>query len=397
MKIYDVLIIGGGAAGLAAASCGHPGWILAEKNDQLCRKIYATGNGRCNYMNMNAGEAALALGAEGLRSHLGDLGILGREEEAGRVYPMSGKAEDVALALISTVNRSGTEVVTGFEAVSAVKDGDAFLVSARDGRTIRAEKLIIAAGGKAGIQYGSDGVGMKMAAALGHKVIKPIPALTYFTCAEDISSVVGVRVSGRVSVVRDKDGMSVPLASDHGEIQFAKNGLSGICVMNLSRCYRLEEGASFYLLMDLMEEYSLESLQGLFSARREAFPGENAYFILNTILPRKLAGFVLTGAGIDGNTPAAELSDRQLLILAAGCKLLRFSITGAGGWKDAQVTCGGVDLAEVDMETMESKLVPGLYFAGEVLNYDGPCGGYNLTWAFSTGLTAGKQANDKNS
>ena len=389
MKTYDVLVLGGGAAGLAAAAKGGPGWVVAEKNDELCRKIYATGNGRCNYMNMTADDAAGATGIWGLRAELESLGILGKEEEAGRVYPRSGKAEDVALALISAVKRAGVEVVTGFEAAQAVKEDEIFVVTARDGRSLRARKLLIATGGKAGIQFGSDGSGLKLAKAFGHNVVKPIPALTYFTCAEDISQVAGVRVSGRVSIMRTKDDMIKTLASDRGEIQFAKNGLSGICVMNLSRYYRLEEGASFELVMDMMEDYHLMALQDLFSARRAAFPEENAEFLLNTVLPRKLADFILNLYGIDAKMPSANVTDRQIFYLAKSCKRIRFNITGAGGWKDAQVTCGGVELGEVNLETMESKLVPGLYLAGEVLDYDGPCGGYNLTWAFSTGLRAG--------
>lgn len=390
MKVRDVLVVGGGAAGLAAASRGGAGWVLAEKNGELAKKIYATGSGRCNYMNSGASGLPGGFTPQSLKEELEAIGIYGKEEEEGRLYPRSGKAEDVALALIHAVKRSGTEVVTDFDACSAEKDGENFVVTSRDGRKLCAKKLILASGGKAGIQFGCEGAGLKMAAALGHTVVKPIPALTSLSCEEDLSPLAGVRVRGRLSFVKSKDGMSLPLACDSGEIQFTKNTVSGICTMNLSRFYRLEDGCSFFLVTDFFEELSADALMGLFSARCGLFPGENAEFILNTLLPSKLAVFLLKAAGIDPETKCADLSERQLLMLTASCKLTKFHVTGTGGWKDAQVTCGGIDISEVDLNTMESLIVPGLYPVGEILNYDGPCGGYNLSWAFACGLTAAR-------
>lgn len=390
MKIFDVLVVGGGAAGLAAASKGGPTWVLAEKNSELAKKIYATGSGRCNYMNSSASGLPGGFTPQSLREELEAIGIYGKEEEEGRLYPRSGKAEDVALALIHSVRRSGAQVVTDFDACSVVRDGDIFTVKARDGRNICARKLILATGGKAGIQFGCEGTGLKMAASLGHKVLKPIPALTGLSCEEDLGPLAGVRVRGRLSFIKNRDGMSLPLACDSGEIQFTKNTVSGICTMNLSRFYRLEEGSSFFLMIDFFEELNADALMSLLSARCKAFPAENAGFILNTLVPAKLADFLLKGAGIDPKAKCGELKERQLLMLTASCKLTRLHVTGAGGWKDAQVTCGGIDLSEVDTQTMESRVVPGLYPVGEILDYDGPCGGYNLSWAFACGFTAAR-------
>ena len=390
MKVLDVLIVGGGAAGLAAASKGGPGWAIAEKNGELAKKIYATGSGRCNYMNSGASGLPGGFTPQSLKEELEAIGICGKEEEEGRLYPRSGKAGDVALALIHAAERSGTQVVTDFDAFSVEWDGENFAVTARDGRKLRAKKLILATGGKAGIQFGCEGAGLKMAASLGHSVRKPIPALTSLSCEEDLSSLAGVRVRGRLSFVREKDGMSLPLACDSGEIQFTKNTVSGICTMNLSRFYRLEEGCSFYLMIDFFEDLSADALMKLLAERCRLFPEENAGFLLNTLVPAKLAEHLLKSAGINAACSIRELSERQLLMLTASCKLTKLHITGAGGWKDAQVTCGGIDLSEVNLNTMESRIVPGFYPVGEILDYDGPCGGYNLSWAFACGLTAAK-------
>ena len=390
MRCLEVLVVGGGAAGLAAAAHGRPGWALAEKNSEPARKIYATGSGRCNYLNSGASALPGGFTPQSLKEELELLGIYGREEEQGRMYPRSGKAGDVALALISAVRRSGTQIVTDFDACSVVRAGEAFTVTARDGRTLRAKKVILATGGKAGIQYGCEGAGLKMAASLGHTVVKPIPALTALCCEEDLSALAGVRVRGMVSFGRFRHGKKAVLASDSGEVQFTKNTVSGICTMNLSRNYRLEEESSFFLQIDFFEELAGDALVSLFSGRCACFPGENVSFILNTLLPAKLAFFLITAAGISPSALCGDLSEADLKSLAACCKQTLLHINGAGGWKDAQVTSGGIDLSEVDLDTMESRIVPGLYPAGEILNYDGPCGGYNLAWAFACGLTAAR-------
>jgi len=391
--LYDVLILGAGAAGLAAASKGNPAWCIAEKNSEPAKKIYATGNGRCNYMNIKAPAEALKGTAEQLKAALEALGIAGVEEEEGRMYPRSGRAEDVACALIYGAKRCGTDFIGDFDAVGIVKGNDIFTVTSREGRSLQAKKLLLASGGKAGIQYGCEGGGLRMAAALGHRVIKPIPALTTLLCEDNMAFIAGVRVKAKVSLLKGRDNMVAPVAQDKGELLFGKNGLSGICVMNLSRFYRIEEGTEYYVVADLLEEYTLDALKALLAARCEAFASEDASFLLASILPPKLVDHILSQVGIGIGRSCGSLTERERLMIAASCKLLRFTICGSGGWKDAQVTSGGVDLSEVDPDTMESKLVPGLYFAGEILNYDGPCGGYNLGWAFSTGFAAAEAMN----
>ena len=398
---------------------------------------------------------------------------------------MSGRAEDVVAALLARVRAKKTELIIGFEVVSAVKKNGLFMIASADGRKLCAKKLIVATGGKAGIQYGCYGTGYKLAEAFGHSIIKPIPALVPLECREDLGSIAGVRVKGKVSLVKrynftptqtsalapgsvidtyasmraaeeasdrspallqevkdeandriesgtepgvkddtnsrvfslcaeaekeiklettsrisalPKEAESeIERYSDSGEILFSKTGISGICTMNISRFLRLEPGSEFWVELDLFEDFSEEGLSALLreragALRESAACEENAAFILNSLLPSKLAIFVLKRAGIEAERKISALRPEDFDCIARHCKAFRFEISGSAGWRQAQVSCGGVELSEIYTDSMESRLVPGLYFAGEVLDYDGPCGGYNLSWAFSTGIRAGEAA-----
>jgi predicted Rossmann fold flavoprotein len=404
MKKYRVLIIGAGASGLLAASNLPEGTAVAEKNAVPGRKLYATGNGRCNYLNMaaraedfaSAGEPEAAkafteavfeaLPVSLLRSRLSTLGIEGRTEEEGRVYPRSGQAASVVKALVSAAERTGAEILTSFEVKSAERTPGGFLVRSSAGDEIRCERLIIATGGKAGIQYGCEGTGFKLAAAFGHHVIKPIPALTGLIAAEDISAIAGVRANAKVTLSCGRESHSAS-----GEVQFTKDSISGICTFDVSRWLRIPENGKngrFSLSADLFEEIPGEELCGVLSARKEALKGCCAGDIFNTLVPEKLGAYIFARCGLDPARDIASLGGADIEKIARSCKALEFGIASSRGWKDAQVTSGGVSLEEVDPYTMESKLVPGLYLTGEVLDADGPCGGYNLTWAFATGALA---------
>ena len=379
MERFDVLIIGAGASGLAAASAaagkGRNVAVL-ERNDKPARKICATGNGRCNYSNRAAEHSA-----EVIEALACGLGIEGAEED-GRLYPRSFEAASVAEALVSGAERAGARVFCGARAVSVQKNVQGFVVECDDGRIFECGSLVLSTGGKAGIQYGCYGDGYKFAEALGHSVVKPIPALDGLVCEEDISKLHGVRVKAKATLLGgemalpEPAGMQ-PIASETGEVQFTKDGISGICVMDLSRYVRLEKGLRYELVLDLFPEHSEEELKKLFVARKKAFGCG-----LSWLLPEKLKDYMhVAVAGLPGSGPER---------MASLAKSLHFTITGTRGWKTAQTTCGGVPLAEVDPETFESLKMPGLFITGELLDFDGPCGGFNLNWAFFSGLRAGR-------
>ena len=388
MAEYDVLIIGAGASGLAAAAAalekGAKAAVL-ERNDEPGRKIRATGNGRCNYSNVDAPKSAVV--TERLRQLAGIVPAV----EEGRIYPRSFEAATVAEALAKAA--SGADIFLGTKAVSARKDGGLFVVETEDGRTFRSRSLILACGGKAGIQYGCYGDGYKLAKAFGHSVERPVPALDAMVSAEDLEALHGVRALAKATlskesgvtcggefcsiyVSKDGDGAaggrapeaSLPV-SEYGEVQFTRNGISGIPVMDLSRYLRLEAGSVYTLSLDFFPELSAEELDDLLKERKKSF-GTG----LKGLLPEKLAEYI--------EEPGKGRS----------AKSLDFPVTGTRGWKTAQVTRGGVPLEEVDPETFESAACKGLYITGELLDYDGPCGGFNLNCAFYTGLAAGGSA-----
>jgi predicted Rossmann fold flavoprotein len=411
---YDIVIVGAGASGLMAAIRAaqfRKGTRIAvlEKNDEPAKKLYATGNGRCNYLNRNAApgdyycnefpgsipdavESVMSREAvPALIQTFKGLGIEPREEAEGRMYPRSQQAKSVVTALVRGAVSLGAELVCN-AAIESITRAQNFTVAFAGGGYITADKLIIACGGKAGIQYGCTGDGYRYARGFGHQVIKPIPALTQLVCRENMQELHGVRAEGRISLLSVMDGAVSVEAEDRGEIQFTKEGLSGICTFNISRFYKLAEGVSYRAELDLMEEYSEEKLREMMLERRLKFLDGRAGDLLLGLLPEKLGCYLVRRAGLDPEAPMASLSITTAEKIAGLCRSLEFELSQTKGWKEAQVTAGGVALSELDPETLESQLVPGLYFAGEVVDVDGPCGGYNLSWAFGSGFIAGLNA-----
>lgn len=378
MKRYDVAIIGGGASGLAAAIelkmlDDSISVAIIEKNDALGRKIRATGNGRCNITNKNAN------GYLEIMKWLLKVGIMTRSCDGDLVYPYSESAADVVELLTDRVNELGVDVILN-AAVTDVEKKDAgytikYAESTQSGATNRkvldAAKVVLAVGGKAGPAFGTTGDGYAISRKLGHTVVTPIPVLTSVECEEwdkearpSASSLAGVRARGVVSLYNEGSR----LFEEAGEIQFTKYGLSGICIFNMTRFMRYnraegEELGQFRISLNLFPEGDISELVSVTGAEgREA---------LRTVVKRELADYVMAH-GIE------SIHD------------LTFTPSAIRGWKDAQATAGGVDLGEIDPETCESRLNEGLYITGELLDYDGPCGGYNLSNAWLTGLKAAR-------
>lgn len=367
---YDVCIIGGGAAGLAAAASFNRGSksgrlriCVVDKNDRLGRKLSATGGGRCNLTNSACREKEMTV------DFFRGLGLEIYSDAEGRYYPYTNRASDVVMALAGSLGRD-TDVKCGFCVSSVSKcgsgapEGAGFVIRGRGtsgGETeqdIFADRVIVAAGGKAAPQFGTTGDGYGMARALGHCVTKTYPILAGIECSRegvDFSALRGIRARGKVSLLRD----GCMIASEAGEIQFTEWGLSGICVFDLTPYIRAGENENmrdavrrFILEVDLAPDFSPEDV----SRRKSTFG----------ILTYRLAEAVGT----------------------EDIKAWRLDITGVRGWREAQATAGGVSLNEIDIETMESRITPGLYFAGEIIDVQGPCGGFNLQNAWETGIKA---------
>ena len=399
MKVrrFKAAIIGGGAAGMMAALSASrilPGEeiLLLEKNSRLGRKVSATGNGRCNFSNRSCswqdyGGQDLSLVRHAF-DHLSpaetttlfeELGILAREESDGRLYPYSEQASAVAEALEDELKSNGVTI--------RLDTGDRFLIGFH-GESVRADTLIIATGGKAGHRYGSTGDGYGFAKHFGHTLQRPLPALVQIVTEDSFSGrLEGVRAKGAVSLIKGRD----LVAREEGEIQFTKDGMSGICIFDLSR-YLGEDPTGFHIRIDLFPEYSEVQIQELLEARKKKLEQRQAESLLKGMLHNKFIPVYLELSGVPIDSTVCQINEEQLIRLTKLLKCREVSVKGTKGWVEAQTTVGGVRGGEIQGETLESKLVSGLFFAGEVLDIDGKCGGWNLQWAWSSGWTAGQHA-----
>lgn len=381
---YDIMIIGAGASGMAAASAAlvrNPSvrLLLLEKKEAPGKKLSATGNGRCNITNK------ACLDYPDTEEFLRENGIFLREEEEGRVYPYSGKAAQVTRSLVRKIQQTGAEILCGETVISVeVLAGGGFSVETASGLSLMSKVLILACGGKAAPQYGTSGDGFAWAKKLGHTVSRLSPVLTPLLLEEYPGKILrGVRA--RAAAVLLKNGK--PLAEERGEIQFTEEGVSGIAVFNLSRFVKLEPGENprdgmrkYEIRLDFFPEMECPELVLLLAER--AARGIRKEELLCTLTDDRLAESIMQ----------SMRPDFSLTETAACLKEFRFRVSNTGGWKSAQCTTGGVLLSEIDSATGASKLCPGLYFAGEILDYDGPCGGYNLNHAWGTGRKAGRAA-----
>ncbi len=395
-------IIGGGAAGMTAALAAAENEkiqvVLMERQARLGRKLSATGNGRCNLSNLHAGECGYhgddpqfhrfaigQFGPEETRSWFRGLGLFTVAEDSGRVYPYSDQANSVVDVLRFGLERENIRVLTDFEVIKVKKTGDRFTVISQNG-SVECDRLIVACGGLAGTKLGGSVSGYKLLRSFGHKCTKLRPALVQVkTSWPGVASLKGVRANCHAAIYHD----SALHRESVGEIQFTDFGLSGPVMYEISRD-ACQGGGDWQCILNFLPEIPLEELYRELLRRRNTSLTTDDLF---TGIPHNRLGRVLTqNAGIRAHRPVAELTDQELLEAAKNAVCFRVELTEALGMDSAQVTAGGIVTKEFDPETMESKLVPGLYACGEVLDVDGDCGGYNLQWAWSSGRLAGLSA-----
>ena len=404
-----ILIIGGGAAGLAAALTAAktlPGEqiTLLERLDRVGKKILATGNGRCNLTNMNAGPGHFYSNDKGLLRQalenmpprqvldfFGELGLLCQEEEEGRVYPYCKQASMVLDVLLLALERAKIDVQCGCTVTSIGRNKGKFTVKTADGRSFFADRVILTTGGKAAPKLGSDGSGYVLAQQLGHRCVPVYPALVALKCdMNGLGGLKGIRAQAGLTLMAGDH----TLAQDVGEVQFAEYGLSGIPAMQVSgRLSRLRKGEKCTALVDLFPQWQSDALFRYLKTRQKADPRGTLETLLLGTVHKRLAYAVLKSAGLQPlSRPCGTLTAAELHRLADMLKAWPFPVTGTQGWEFAQVAGGGIPLKEVNPSTMESTLVPGLYLAGEVLDVVGDCGGFNLHWAWCSGMRAAKEA-----
>ena len=388
-------------AALFAARAGASVTIL-EGGKTPGKKLLATGNGRCNFANREQSPAcwrteapeaaAAALGRFGLPEVLTFFRSLGLyvSDRGGYLYPRSEQAAAVREALEGALREAGVEILTE-EKVTALRHGpDGFHMESRSGRKWLSPAVILACGGRAAPKTGSDGNGYALAASMGHHLIPASPALVPLKTDAPVLCAAwkGTRTKGRVRLLAD----GKELAADTGELQLTDYGISGIPVFQVSRfaSVALREGKDVSAEINFLPEFSPEERKILaedFSASRRPVAA-----FWNGLLPGRLTEALLKELGIKGSMPCYAVKGNGKRALLKSLYSLEMPVTGTLDFENAQVTAGGVDLREVNPATMESLCCPGLYFSGEILDVDGICGGYNLQWAWCTGMAAGKAA-----
>ena len=419
-EVRDIIIIGGGAAGMTAAIvAGRKGLSVTvlEHTAELCKKLSVTGNGKCNYTNMYLSEECYRSGEkEFAYSIIKDfetvdffksLGIMpyvkkGRDfddERAGYVYPTSESGKDFVTAMKDELIRLSVKLKTRINILS-LKKKDCFIIETGEKDNPRsrynyyAKEVIIATGGMAAPATGSDGSFTRIIKDFGHSIIKQLPALAPVYVMGGFKPLSGVRKVCKISFYK-KDGENPTLvAEEYGETQFTDKGMSGIPVMQASGLIAtsLNKGEKIVGYIDFFAEMTEYELEAYLKERRKLFKHKASDKFFSGMLNEKLAKYIITIC-IKESVTVGELSDNEIHDLTKALKGLGFEVTAVGDFESAQVTTGGVPLSELT-ENLESKKVPGLYFAGEVLDVDGICGGYNLTWAWASAYRAGKTVGD---
>ena len=395
-------IIGAGASGMAAALAAAENpeaqVILMERQARVGKKLSATGNGRCNLTNLHAleggyhgddaafAESALkAFDVEKTLEWFSGLGLYTVVEDSGRVYPYSDQANSVVDILRFALDRPNIRLLTGFEVTRVKKTPEGFRVESTE-ETILADRLIVACGGLAGSKLGGGMFGYRFLRGFGHKCTRLRPTLVQLKSGwSGCVSLKGVRANCHAAIYHNGQLH----AESTGEIQLTEHGVSGPVIFEISRdaCQGAGEWTCrLDFLPDLTEEEIYEML-----LKRKGM-GLNAEDLLTGILHNRLGRVLVQSAGISGYVPVAQLEDEELRAVSHTVKHFEVALTEPMGMDAAQVTAGGIVTGEFDPNTMESRLVPGLYACGEVLDIDGDCGGYNLQWAWSSGRMAGLHA-----
>ncbi len=397
-----IAIIGGGASGLCCAiaaarkSAGKNAEIVIyESKDRVGKKILATGNGRCNMFNAYAKADDYSspdfvrgilsrYDADAVRLFFESLGLYTRTDEEGRAYPLSNQATSVLDALRFECEHLKIKILCENEITSIRKQGKVFVLS--DGKIY--DKVVLSCGGKA---VAKNFGGYELLKDTGHTVTKLMPALTKLTVKDNT-------YTKQLKGIRHKANLKLyifgeKITEENGELLFADYGLSGIAVMQLSsfvaRHFRVSKTLPI-VDCDFVPSMSFgelcESLERICRYNKE-MKAEN---LLTGFMPKKLGETVLKSVGVSLNAAVSQLNAKDIKNIASACKSFKFEITALRPFDDAQVTSGGADLREVDSSTLESKKVKNLYCCGELLDIDGPCGGYNLLWAFASGMAVGE-------
>ena len=431
----EIAVIGGGASGLMAAITAKKSGkevVILERKDRILKKVLITGNGRCNITNVNANisnyfgknissvENILnKFTPQNTMDFFNGLGIVCNEENRGKVYPLSGQASSVVDALRFEAEKLGIKIETEFYVRKIEKDGFKFRIHSEDRKKIEAGRVILAAGGQSYPELGSNGSGFELAKELGHSVTKLSPSIVQLkTEKNQVKGLQGIKTDVAVTAYGD----SKKICTYDGELLFTDYGISGNVVFNISfvmplymsekekkeflnKLFKERQNEFFDKIseeefrknvefeIDFMEKFDYNELYEMLKERKKIMSHLTMENYFNGMINKKLGQFLSKVSGIEKlSKPVKDLNDSDIRKLCTVLKKYRVKILETTGFKNAQVTAGGVSLDEVNIETLESKIVKGLYFSGEVLDVYGECGGFNLQWAWASGHIAGENA-----
>lgn len=403
-----IAIIGGGASGIAAALSAadeNPSAhiTILERLDAVGKKILATGNGHCNMTNENisaehyhsenitaAKKLLSEMPTEKVLSFFENMGLYTMTDDAGRIYPYCRQASMVLDILLAELERKKINVVCGFKAEYIEFSKNKFTITSQWGDIFRADKVIISAGGKAAPKQGTDGGGYRLAKKLGHTYTYIFPSLVAMECDDKVfKGFKGIRVMGGLALFINGEKKTC----DVGEIQLTDYGVSGIPAMQLScllKKHAIEKQAEIGI--DFFPDKTAVELEEIITSKIKKYPNETLENLFLGLLNKKIMYALLERSGAYPlSRKANSLTEEEVKETVFLLKMWKFGVKGTTGWDFAQVTGGGIPLDEID-ENFQSKIIPNLYFTGEILDVTGECGGYNLHWAWCSGIKAGKNA-----
>ncbi len=400
-----IVVVGGGAAGMMAAIVAKQEGTdvtIIEHTNRMGRKILATGNGRCNLTNMNQRAefyrgtdpefSQISLEKFGVKETLDFFDRLGLyiKNKNDYIYPYSEQASSVLTVLQTELKRLGVSILYEMKVDEIIKREKDFCLVTQKKEKIYCDAIILATGSKAAPVTGSDGSGYDLAKSLGHKLIEPVPALVQLCCKDDcFKSLKGIRTQGKIKLFIDKQ----MIIEDTGELQLADYGVSGIPVFQISRfaSVALKEKKDIMISLDFLPDLDksilLEKLEDSNYIKDKLIEE-----VVSGFLNQKLSLTLIKEAKLSLHRKMNTLNSKEKHTLVSVIKEFKVKVYDTKSFDQAQVCAGGISTSNIIPETMESKLIPGLYFAGELLDVDGACGGYNLQWAWTSGYLAGFHA-----
>ncbi|MBU0618645.1 NAD(P)/FAD-dependent oxidoreductase [Patescibacteria group bacterium] len=406
-RLFELAVIGGGPAGMMAAIAAGKKVCLIEKNQALGQKFLLTGKGRCNLTNIKEipefidqfGQkgrflysALTKFSNQDLISFLSNRGIKTKVERGGRVFPENDQAGTILNCLKQELARKKVTIVYNFSVKKLTSQTNLFKISSQDKEVVLAKKVVLATGGKSYPATGSTGDGYFLAKKLGHKIAPLQPALAALIVRNpEIRSLAGLSLK---NVQLNISAEQTKLVSFFGEMLFTHQGISGPIVLKSSKqvFQAIKQGKQIVAAIDLKPALNEKILKQRIYREIKKAPKKEYQSLLKTLLPKLLINLAIEKTAIEQHRKNGSLTKQEVLRLRQFLKSFSFEIHQVAPIETAIVTSGGVDVSQIDSRTMESKLVPGLFFAGEIIALDGPTGGFNLQKAFSTGYLAGQSA-----